>query len=187
VLIAARRDANGMTRHRDQSIYLIGYRGTGKSTIARELAVRLGFDCIDADDEIERRAGKTVSKIFSEEGEPAFRELESDVVADLCQLRHYVVALGGGAVMSEVNRTAVRLAGLVIWLKASVETLAERLAADEATPDRRPNLTAAGGLSEIETILATREPIYRSCAAFEVDTEGKASSAVVDEILKRLE
>jgi shikimate kinase len=175
-----------MTRSADQSIYLIGYRGTGKSTIARELAARLGFDSIDADDEIERQAGKSISAIFAEEGEPAFRALESQVVADVCQLQRYVVALGGGAVLSEVNRTAVRLAGLVVWLRASVPTLAERVAADQATQTRRPDLTTSGGLSEIETLLATREPIYRACASFEVDTEGKDPSAIVDEILQRL-
>lgn len=175
-----------MTRPVDESILLIGYRGTGKSTLARELAARLGFDWIDADDEIERRAGKSIADIFAEEGEPAFRSLESDVVADVCCLRRTVVALGGGAVMSEANRTAVRLGGTVIWLTASVETLAERMTADEATKSRRPNLTASGGLSEIETVLAMREPIYRACAAFEVDTEGKTPAAIVDEIISRL-
>jgi shikimate kinase len=175
-----------MTTPRDQSIFLIGYRGTGKSTVARELAARLGYDSMDADEEIERRAGKSIAEIFANDGEPAFRQLESDVVADLCNLRHTVVALGGGAVMSETNRTAVRLAGTVIWLVASVETLADRLAADEATLSRRPNLTASGGLSEIETVLAMREPIYRACATFEVDTEGKTPAAIVDEIVQRL-
>jgi shikimate kinase len=176
-----------MKKSSEQSIFLIGYRGTGKTTVARELAARLGFDYVDADDEIECRAGKSIAAVFSEDGESAFREWESDVVADLCKLKRHVVALGGGAVMSEANRTAVRLAGLVIWLKAPVETLAKRLAADESTRSRRPNLTAAGGLSEIETVLATREPIYRSCASFEIDTEGKMPLAIVEEILKRLE
>jgi shikimate kinase len=175
-----------MSRVDNQSVFLIGYRGTGKTTIARELATRFGFDCIDADDEIERRAGKSIAAIFADEGEPAFRELESSVVADLCKLKRHVVSLGGGAVMSEANRTALRLAGLVIWLKASVETLAERMAADEATQSRRPNLTAIGGMNEIETVLATREPIYRACATFEVDTDDKTPSAIVDEIMTRL-
>jgi shikimate kinase len=175
-----------MKKLADQSVFLIGYRGSGKSTVARELAERLGFDWIDADDEIERRAGKSISEIFRDDGEPAFRALESDVVADLCELRHHVVALGGGAVMSEVNRTAIRLAGLVIWLKASVAALAERMAADTSTQSRRPNLTQAGGLSEIEVMLATREPIYRSCAAYEIDTEGKSPEAIVDEIVRCL-
>jgi shikimate kinase len=170
-----------------QSVILIGYRGTGKSTIARLLAERLGYDRIDADDEIEQRAGKSIAAIFAEDGEAAFRALEAVVVADLCRLRKTVVALGGGAVMSEANRTAIRLAGIVIWLKASVETIASRMAADESTASRRPNLTAAGGLSEIETILATREPIYRACATSEVDSEGRTPTEIVDEVVRLLD
>jgi shikimate kinase len=169
-----------------QSIFLIGYRGTGKSTIARLLAEQLKYDWIDADDEIERRAGKSIAAIFAEDGEAAFRELEAVVVADLCRSRKIVVALGGGAVMSEANRTAIRLAGIVIWLKASVETIANRMGADTTTASRRPNLTPAGGLNEIESVLATREPIYRACAMFEVDTEGRTPTEVVDEIVMLL-
>lgn len=171
----------------DQSIYLIGYRGSGKTTVARELAVRLSYDFIDADDEIEERAGKSIAAIFAEDGEAAFRALESDVVADLCRLRRAVVSLGGGAVMNETNRTAIRFAGTVVWLTANVETLANRLATDETTAARRPSLTSAGGLTEIETVLAMREPIYRACATFEIDTEEKSPTEVVDEILGRLD
>jgi shikimate kinase len=176
-----------MTKIGQQSVILIGYRGTGKSTIAQLLAGRLGYDWLDADDEIERRAGKTISQIFADDGEPAFRKLEAEVVEELCRWRGTVVALGGGAMMNEANRTAVRLAGIVIWLTASVETIAARLAADESTGSRRPNLTASGGLSEIETVLATREPIYRACAKFEVDTEDKSPAEVVEEIAALLQ
>jgi shikimate kinase len=175
-----------MTRSGEQSIYVIGYRGAGKTTVARDLAARLRYDFIDADDEIERRAGKSIAELFAQDGEAVFREIESEVVADLCRLRRTVVGLGGGAVMSEANRTQVRLAGTVIWLSASIETLAERLAADDSTASRRPNLTVSGGLNEIETILALREPIYRACATFEVNTEDKTPTAIVDEILERL-
>jgi shikimate kinase len=174
-----------MTRG-DRLILLIGLRGTGKTTVARELAARLDYDWVDADDEVERRAGKSIAAIFADEGETAFRELEADVVADLCCWRRTVIALGGGAVMREANRTAIRLAGVVIWLTATVETLANRLAADQSTQSRRPALTPASGLSEIETLLATREPIYRACATFEVDTEEKTPAEVVEEILLRL-
>jgi shikimate kinase len=170
----------------DRSIFLIGYRGTGKSTVARLLAERLGRDWIDADDEIERRAGKSIAAIFAENGEPAFRDLETSVVAELCRWRRSVVALGGGAVLSEVNRTAIRSAGIVVWLTASVDTLSRRLAADESNASRRPALTKSGGLSEIETLLATREPIYRACATFEVDTEDKTPAEIADEIMAHL-
>jgi shikimate kinase len=176
-----------MTRIGQQSIFLIGYRGTGKSTIAQVLAERLGYDWIDADDEIERRAGKAIAQIFADDGEPAFRTMEAEVVEELCRWRRSVVALGGGAMMNESNRTAVRLAGIVIWLTASVETIAARLADDDSTGSRRPNLTASGGLSEIETVLATREPIYRACATFEVDTEDKTPAEVADEIAALLQ
>jgi shikimate kinase len=175
-----------MTKPPDQSIFLIGYRGTGKTTIARLLAERLACDWIDADDEIERRAGKPICEIFTHDGEQAFRDLEANVVAELCRWRRSVVALGGGAVLREENRTAIRLAGTVIWLTATVDSLARRLAADEATPSRRPNLTKSGGLTEIETLLATREPIYRACATLEVDTEEKTPTQIVEEILTRL-
>ncbi len=167
-------------------IFLIGYRGTGKTTVARLLAQRLGWDWIDADDEVERRAGKSIVAIFADEGEAAFRELETNIVAELCRRRRTVVALGGGAVLSEPNRTAIRLAGTVVWLTATVDTLAKRLAADEKTNTQRPHLTAVGGLSEIETLLATREPIYRACATFEVDTEERTPAEIVDEIVVRL-
>jgi shikimate kinase len=171
-----------MTMLGERSLFLIGYRGTGKSTIARLLAERLGYDWVDADDEIEQQAGKSIAEIFADDGEAAFRELEADVVAELCRLRTTVVALGGGAVMSEANRTAIRSAGIVVWLKASVETIARRMAADAMSSSRRPNLTAAGGLSEIETVLAAREPIYRACATCEVDTEDKTPAEIVDQI-----
>jgi shikimate kinase len=170
----------------DKSIFLIGYRATGKTTVAQLLAERLGRDWIDADDEIERRAGKSIADIFAEDGEQAFRDLEAEVVAELCRWRRAVVALGGGAVLSEANRTAIRLAGVVVWLTATIDTLQRRLAADASTSSRRPNLTTSGGRAEIETVLATREPIYRACATFEVDTEDKAPAEIVDEILGRL-
>jgi shikimate kinase len=170
----------------DRSIILIGYRGTGKTTVAQLLAERLGWDWIDADDEIERRAGKSIADIFAKEGEQSFRDLESSVVAELCRWRRSVVALGGGAVLSEANRTAIRLAGVVVWLTASVDTLAQRLAADASTPSRRPHLTESGGLREIETLLATREPIYRSVATLEVDTEDKTPAEIADDIVTRL-
>jgi shikimate kinase len=167
-------------------IFLIGYRGTGKSTVARELAVRLGFEAVDADEVIERRAGKSISRIFAQEGEAAFRELEADVVSALSREQRKVVALGGGAVLREENRRAIHAAGPVVWLTASVDSILARLAADESTASRRPELTPTGGRTEVETLLAARMPLYRECATFVVDTEGRTAGEVADEIAAQL-
>ena len=95
------------------NVTLIGYRATGKTTLAKLLAGRLGWDWIDADSEIERRAGKTIAMIFSEDGEPAFRDLEAEVVADLCGRDRLVLAVGGGAPLREASRRAMRRRGRV--------------------------------------------------------------------------
>ena len=162
---------------------LIGYRGTGKSTVARMIALALGWEWIDADVEIEWRAGKSIRAIFEDEGEPAFRDLESAVLADLRRREQIILALGGGVVLREQNRQVIKQAGPAVWLQASAETLAERIAADVTTTERRPNLTARGGITEIIAMLATRAPLYRDCATLAVDTEGKSAAQVADEIV----
>src|SRR3954454_11142797 len=170
----------------DSPIFLIGYRGTGKTSVARELAGRLGFHWVDADDLVEEMTGKTIAEIFSDEGEAGFRQWEARVVSALSRKRRTVVALGGGAVLREDNRRAICDAGTVVWLTASVDTILQRLAADSTTASRRPNLTAAGGRAEIEEVLAVRTPYYRQCATLVVDTEGKTPAEVAEEIAANL-
>ncbi len=171
---------------RDSPIFLIGYRGTGKTTLARLLAARLDRDWVDADDLIEAHAGKTIAAIFSEDGEEAFRDLEARVVEELCHRTRTVVGLGGGAVLRQENRLAIQTSGPVVWLTASVDAIQKRTAADASTQTRRPNLTSGGGRSEIESVLAQRTPIYQACATLVVDTEGKEPSEIVDEIVANL-
>jgi shikimate kinase len=175
-----------MAHSGDAPIFLIGYRGTGKTSVARELAGRLAYDWVDTDDRIEEVAGKTIAEIFADEGESRFREWEASVVAALSSKLRTVVALGGGAVMREGNRQAISAAGPVVWLTASVNTILERVAADSTTARRRPNLTTAGGRAEIESMLAVRTPYYRQCATLVVDTEGKNPAEVAEEIAANL-
>ena len=175
-----------MARDDDAPIFLIGYRGTGKSAVARELASRLGFSWVDADEAIELHAGKSIARIFADDGEPAFRQMEAGIVAELAGERRTVIALGGGAVLRDETRQAIRAAGPVVWLTASVTTILERVAADATTAHRRPNLTVAGGRAEIEELLAVRTPLYRECATLTVDTEGKTAAEVADEIAATL-
>jgi shikimate kinase len=169
-----------------QSVALIGYRGTGKTTIAQRLAARLGWDWIDADAEVELKAGKSIASIFADDGEAAFRDLESAVVHELCRRTRVVLALGGGAVGREANRAAIARCGAVVWLQASPATLEKRIAGDSTTRARRPNLTHLGGREEIERLLAGRTPHYRGCATLEVDTEDKPPGEIVEEILAAL-
>jgi shikimate kinase len=170
----------------DAPIFLIGYRGTGKTSVARELAGQLAWHWVDTDDLIEQMAGKTIAAIFSEEGETGFRELEARIVATVVRKRATIVALGGGAVLRDDNREAICAAGPVVWLRASVDAILERVAADSTTASRRPNLTIAGGRAEIEELLAARTPHYRQCATLVVDTEGKTSAEVAEEIAAKL-
>lgn len=169
------------------NLYLIGYRGSGKTTVAAELATLLGWQWVDADDEIERRAGKSIKEIFAAEGEPAFRDLETDVIADLAKLDGHVIALGGGAVLREENRKAVRESGKVVWLKAAPHVLHQRIAADVSTAERRPNLTAAGGLEEVQRLLAIRDPIYAACADFILEADSASPAELAGEIVRWLQ
>ena len=175
-----------MTRLRSPMILtLIGYRATGKTTIARLLAERMGWDWIDADVEIERRAGKSIARIFAENGEPAFRDLEAQVIGDLCRRERLVLAAGGGAPLRLESRHAMRAAGKVVWLTARPETILARMTADATTAGRRPNLTDKDPLDEIVQLLRIREPIYRETADYVVETEGKTPETLVEEISNR--
>jgi shikimate kinase len=164
-------------------VVLIGYRATGKTTLARLLAERLAWQWIDADVEIERRAGKTISRMFAEDGEPAFRDLEAEVIADLCRQERLVLAAGGGAPLREESRQAMRQCGRVVWLTASPETILRRMTGDATTAARRPSLTEKDPLEEILHLLARREPVYRESAHVIVDTEGKTPEQLAEEVL----
>ncbi len=168
------------------NIILIGYRATGKTTLARLLADKLGWEWIDADVEIERRAGKSIARIFAEDGEPAFRDLEAQVTADLCRRERLVLAAGGGAPLRPESRQAMRESGRVVWLTARPETIQARMSGDATTAGRRPSLTDKDALEEIVHLLQKRERVYRETAHHEVDTEGKSPEQLACEILETL-
>jgi shikimate kinase len=174
------------TREIQMVVTLIGYRGTGKTTVAPLLARRFGLDWIDADAEIERRAQRTIRRIFEEQGEPTFRTLESQLMAELLQREGLVIAAGGGAVLDPETGTRIRAAGPVVWLRAGIETILRQIAADPTTADRRPALTAIGGSKEIEALLAVREPLYRRCATITVNVDGLSADQIVEIISGQL-
>ncbi len=165
-----------------KNIFLVGYRGTGKTTVARLLARKLGWQCIDADALLEERHGRSIRQIFADDGEAAFRNLEAAILAELCRTEKQVVASGGGAVLRPENRAALKNSGLVVWLTADAQTLWSRMQNDPTTAERRPDLIS-GGIGEIEELLRTRQPWYAECAQLIVDTAKKTPEQVCAEIL----
>lgn len=154
-----------MTRSR--LLFLIGYRGAGKTTVARLVADQLGWAWIDADALLEERAGRTIRQIFAEEGEGSFRDRESALLDEMCRLDNHVIATGGGVILREENRLRLKR-GAVVWLRAPADVLWQRMKTDITTAERRPNLTQ-GGLAEIEELLRVRTPLYEACQTFTVD------------------
>lgn len=160
---------------------LIGYRGTGKTTVGRLIAARSGRPFADADDVIEARAG-SIASIFADQGEAAFRDLEAQVIGDLAESEGLILATGGGAVLREANRLALKQLGRVVWLRAEPGELAARLTDDDR---RRPALTSRGTVGEIDEVLRARTPIYRAAADFEIDTTGRTPEQVASLVLER--
>jgi shikimate kinase len=174
------------------NIYLVGYRGTGKTSVAPILAQLLGspWQPIDMDPLLEHEAGVSIRKIFQHEGEAGFRDREARLLERLDQQDHLVVATGGGVIERPENRE--RLAGkFVIWLRCQPQTIERRLALDPTTEERRPNLTAqgvtaTGGLAEIEQILARRVPLYQEVASLALDTDELPPDAIARAIVPSL-
>lgn len=153
------------------SIVLIGYRGSGKTTIGRKLADRLWQPFIEVDDLIVRKAGKSIKEIFEQDGEPHFRDIETEVVREVSLLEDHVIGIGGGTLGREENRRLFKDAGhKLIYLRCDPQVLLERVQNDPKSAATRPNLTAlGGGIEEIKHMLSQREPIYRQVMSAELD------------------
>ena len=164
-------------------LFLTGYRGCGKSSTARALSSLLGRPWVDTDDLVEAHAGESISDIFRDRGEAAFRALEASILSDVCRYSvPHIVALGGGAILREENRRMISESGWVAWLRASPEVLAGRISNDLSTLARRPALSQLGTLSEIRNILEARTPIYESICDWAIDTENHTPDQIAEEI-----
>lgn len=143
-------------------ITLVGYRGTGKSTVAAAVADRLGCDWVDADAVLEERVGTSIASLVRERGETTFRDEESTILAELLASCAGVLSTGGGAVLRPLNRGRLRALGRpVVWLTASCAVIRRRLAADPHTASRRPGLAGADPLDEIDSTVAHRAALPR--------------------------
>ena len=165
------------------NIILIGYRGSGKSTVGSRLAARLQMKFVDTDDLIEERYGSPISDIVKSQGWNHFRNLEKTIIEEISKGDHLVIAPGGGAVLDADNVKALRKNGFIIWLKADQQTLLKRIQKDQGSSTRRPTLTGKGTLEEIEETICEREPFYEKASEIQIDTSKLDVEAVVDDIL----
>ena len=162
-------------------LYLVGYRGSGKSSVGAIVAARLDRPFIDADTVLEADAGRTIRDIFASEGEAGFRDRETATLRKLAAGPPAVIATGGGVILRAENRELLRMTGFVVWLTAPAEVLWDRISIDPLTAARRPNL-AGGGLDEVKALLAAREPHYTATAHAVVDVT-RSPEVVADDIL----
>ena len=168
-------------------ITLIGYRGSGKSSVAGLLAEAIHRPWVDTDHLVEETTGRSIRQIFEDDGEDEFRRLEQVALAQAIQRGSIVIAAGGGAILRDANRQAMKDAGPVVWLQASAKILADRIGQDDSTRQRRPSLTGQSVLDEVASVLAERLPLYAEAATVTIGTDGLRPEQVVEEIRKRLE
>lgn len=167
-------------------IILTGYRATGKSTVGRLLATRLGLDFIDMDAAIAAQEGRSIRQIVAEQGWNHFRTLERDLLADLVNRDKVVIATGGGAILHQDTWSRLRETGLVVWLTADIDTICRRLLDDGNSDSQRPSLTDSDICAEVAFMLAEREPLYEKGSHFAVSTMEKSTEQIVDGIEKAL-
>jgi shikimate kinase len=167
----------------ERTISLVGMPGGGKSTVGRHLARSLNLRFFDADVEIERRIGCSIRVFFEREGEAAFRDIEQQVVAELCGRTGAVLATGGGTVIREANRDALRAVTTVVYLRSTPEELFRRLRHDM----HRPLLQVADPLRKLRDLFTERDPLYRKAAHFIIETGRPSVPSLVNMILMQLE
>lgn len=169
------------------NLVLIGMRGSGKSTVGRLAAERLNWHLVDTDEQVERSAGRSIPDIFAQLGEAEFRRLERAAVADACARDGCVISTGGGAVLDPANRGDMRRNGLIVWLSAPVELLAERIAADARTGAVRPTLLGGSPMQELEELLRRRRPIYEAAADLVLDVRARDPVDIAEELARLIE
>ena len=166
------------------NIILVGFSGTGKTLVGREVARLLGWEFRDLDSEIETSAGKSISRIFSEQGEDVFRLLEKQAIREACSGQDRVISTGGGAMVDPENRKLLLDRGYVVCLEAETGTILNRLSADDVHPsDVRPMLSGEDPLEEIRSLKVSRQHYY-TMAHGTVSTDNLSVEEVAQEVVR---
>ena len=156
--------------------------GAGKSTIGRHLAKQLHKAFVDSDQEIEKQTGAVISLIFEIEGEQGFRERESRIISKLTKRRNIVLATGGGSILMEENRRALRRSGIVVYLHTTVDTQLKRT----RNSKHRPLLETDNPADRLKALMEVRDPIYRQEADIVIHCDNRSTYSVVRELVRKL-
>ncbi|AKJ69861.1 shikimate kinase [Pandoraea thiooxydans] len=165
------------------NVFFVGLMGAGKTTVGRWVARRLGRPFFDSDHEIEAKTGVRIPVIFEHEGEAGFRVREAQVIDELTQCNGIVLATGGGAVLKAENRMHLKSRGVVVYLRANPHDLWLRTRRDR----NRPLLQTGDPRARLEQLYAERDPLYRECAHFVIETGRPSINALVHTVLMQLE
>jgi shikimate kinase len=169
------------------NVVLMGYRGTGKSSVGKKLSRVLRLPFYDTDTLIEKLAGKTIQEMVNEMGWGFFREKESEVIKGLAAVADSIIATGGGAVMDQKNVDVLKRNGVFVWLTADTDTIIGRMKADTGSVNKRPSFSRDALLKETVKTLEERMPVYRRLADFSIDTTDKGIDEIVTQICQFLE
>lgn len=165
------------------NVFFVGLMGAGKTTVGRAVARRLDRAFFDSDHEIEARTGARIPVIFELEGEVGFRARETQAISELTQRENIVLATGGGAVLDPVNREFLKTRGFVIYLRANPHDLWLRTRKDK----NRPLLQTEDPKAKLEALYEVRDPLYRECAHFVIETGRPTVNGLVNMVLMQLE
>jgi len=163
-------------------VFLVGFMGAGKSTVGTLVAQKMGMPFVDLDRTVESADGRAISRIFAEDGEARFRQLEAAALSSLAEAPSSVVACGGGVVTRDENRGVLRSLGTVVYLRVTVEEMLARVGDDPS----RPLLAGGGGVLAATALLDARESLYSAVSDVVIDTVDRTPESVADEIVSFL-
>lgn len=166
-----------------KNIIMVGFMGSGKTTVGKILAKKLGYEFFDTDRKIEEAQDMKITEIFEKKGEPYFRSLEKDIAKTISESENTVIGTGGGMVKNDEIMSLLKKNGIVVYLKATPEKLAYNLRNDNS----RPLLMGGDKLEKIRTILEERQPLYEAVCDITVSINRKTPKKVAEDIIKKLE
>lgn len=165
-----------------ENLYLIGFMGSGKSTVARELQTAHGMKLVEMDEQIAEDAGMSIPDIFATRGEAAFREMETELLREIGRGANTVISCGGGVAMRPENVELMKKSGKIVLLTAKPETVLARVKNDESRPLLKGRKTTEG----ISELMEQRRPAYEAASDFSVPVDGRSAAEIAEEILRRL-